>query len=441
MKPADARGAALDVLVRVEKGTASDRALDRALQQRPLERRDRALATELVYGVLRRRSTLDAAIARHSRRSLDQLDFAVLAGLRLGVYQVLFLDRVPDHAALDSVVEAVKARRPKAAGFVNGILRAFLRQRGAQGPGGELVDSDWATRLDVPRWWAERWRDRYGDERSEDWFAAALLPVPLVLRRHPRVVDKDQLVRELAAEGVEVEESGHAPGSLVVTAGNPVGSDLLGAGSFSLRSDASQLVASLLSTDIRGRLLDACAGRGGKSIQIAEDTAADMVVAHDLSAWRLAACREAARRARTPEVRAVAGDLSCPGAFRTTFSAILVDAPCSGLGTVRRRPELKWRNDPQRLERLAGLQRQILTNAAALLADGGLLLYVTCSTEPEENERVVEAVVEASPDLVAEAVDDHVGGAFVGPDGYFRTYPGYPELDGFFAAMICRHRS
>ena len=441
MKSADARDTALDVLVRVEKGTASDRALDRALQQTRLERRDRALVTELVYGVLRRRSTLDAAIARHSRRSLDKLDFSVLAGLRIGVYQVLFLDRVPDHAAVDSAVEAVKARRPKAAGFVNGILRAFLRERGAPGPRDELVDPDWATRLDVPRWWAERWRERYGDGQSEDWFAAALRPAPLVLRCHPRVVEKDQLIRELAAEGVEVEESGHAPGSLMVTAGNPVGSDMLAAGSFSLRSDAAQLVASLLSKDIWGRVLDACAGRGGKSIQIAEDTAADMVVAHDLSAWRLAACRQAARRAGTPEVLAVAGDLLRPGAFCTTFSAILVDAPCSGLGTVRRRPELKWRNDPQRLERLAELQRKILTNAAAVLADDGLLLYVTCSTEPEENEQVVEAVVDASPDLVAEAVDDQLGGAFVGPDGYFRTYPGYPELDGFFAAAIRRRRS
>ena len=225
MKPGDARDAALDVLLRVEKGTASGRALDRALRQRRLERRDRALATELVYGVLRRRNTLDAAIARHSQRPLDKLDFVVLAGLRLGVYQVLFLDRVPDHAAVDSVVQAVKARSPGATGFVNGILRAFLRDRGAPAPGAELVDADWATRLDVPQWWAERWRDRYGDGPSEDWFAAALRPVPLVLRRHPRVVEKDQLVRELAAAGVEVAESGHAPGSLVVTAGNPVSSE------------------------------------------------------------------------------------------------------------------------------------------------------------------------------------------------------------------------
>ncbi len=441
MKPADARHTALDVLVRVEQGAASDRALDRALQQRRLERRDRALATELVYGVLRRRATLDATIARHSRRPLEKLDFAVLAGLRLGVYQVLFLDRVPAHAAVDSAVEAVKARTPKAGGFVNGILRAFLRERSAQGSVERLDERDWAARLDVPQWWAERWLDRYGEAPSEDWFAAALRPLPLVLRRHPRVVDKDQLVRELAAEGVEVEESGHAPGSLVVTAGNPVGSDLLAAGSFSLRSDASQLVASLLPADTSGRVLDACAGRGGKSIQVAEDTAADMVVAHDLSVWRLAACRAAARRAGTPEVRVVAGDLLQPGTFRTTFSTILVDAPCSGLGTVRRRPELKWRNDPQRLERLAELQRQLLTNAAALLADDGLLLYVTCSTEPEENERVVEAVVEATPDLVGEAVDDHAAGAFVAADGYFRTYPEYPELDGFFAAVIRRRTS
>ena len=444
LSPGDARHTALDVLLRVDRGMASDRALDRGLQASRLNQRDRALATELVYGVLRRRLSLDRRIAPHSRRPLAELDAPVLEALRLGAYQLTHLDRVPPHAAVDATVNAVKAHGRGAAGFVNAVLRTLLREGRAPGSdgraaaGGEALPAAFA---DVPTWWAARWRQRYGDEVAGDWFASTLEPSPMVLRPHPRVAPED-LLQRLAAEGIEIEGAPHAPGALRVVAGHPVASPLLREGAFALRGEASQLVAALLSIQPADRVLDACAGRGGKTLQIAEDATPELIVGSDISPWRTAAARREAIAAQVPEIHHVVADLSVPAPFARSFSAVLVDVPCSGLGTVRRRPELKWRNDVKRLRRLAELQRRILDHAADTLAPGGRLLYATCSTEPEENEHVVDAILAARTDLERRPVPLPPGtdARFVADDGYFRTYPLFEDLDGFFAALLTKRQ-
>lgn len=438
MSAAEARQVALDVLIRVEAGAASDRALDRALRREELPARDRGLATELVYGVLRRRRSIDRRLASHSKRPLEQLDIAVLEALRLGAYQLDFLDRVPAHAAVGATVDAVKRHNRAASGFVNGVLRGLSREP----PGARETDPA-AAFADVPDWWAERWRSRYGDADAGAWFSASLQPAPLVLRAHPRVTDPGGLPAALAVQGIEVEPARYARGALRVVSGNPLDSPLLGQGAFALRGEASQLVASLLPVGATDRVLDACAGRGGKTLQIAEDASPRMIVANDVSPWRAAACRREARAAGVDEVRPVVADLSVPAPFGGDFSAVLVDAPCSGLGTVRRRPEIKWRIRPDRLRRLAELQRAILGCAADTLAAGGLLLYATCSTEPEENEEVVAAVVGERDDLEHRPVVlppgfPGVTDRFVGADGYFRSYPHGTEMDGFFAALVAK---
>jgi 16S rRNA (cytosine967-C5)-methyltransferase len=433
---ADARGIALDVLVRVAAGDTADRTLDCALREARPEARERALATELVYGVLRRRGSLDALLAPHSSRPLDSLDDAVRSALRLGAYQIAFLDRVPAHAAVDATVRAVKRHRRAAAGFVNAVLRALLRAGGA----GAAAAPD--PFVDVPAWWAERWRARYGEQRAAAWFAAAMRPSPLVVRPHPRVLPAAQLVEALAGEGVALQPARHAPGALVVQHGNPMASPLLQRGVFAVRGEASQLVAGLLPVPAGGRVLDACAGRGGKTLQIAEDSDAAGVVAIDRSGWRAAACRRDARAAALREVAVVVGDMAAAPPLRGPFDTVLVDAPCSGLGTVRRRPELKWRATPARIERLARLQAAILDCCAGLLAPGGELLYVTCSTEPEENEQVVAKLVARRDDLAARplALPAGLDAALVGADGCLRTYPDHAELDGFFAARLVKVR-
>jgi len=445
LSPGDARHTALEVLLRVDHGAASDRALDRGLRASQLNQRDRALATELVYGVLRRRLSLDRRIAPHSRRPLAELDAAVLEALRLGTYQLTHLDRVPPHAAVDATVNAVKAYGRGASGFVNAVLRALVREGRAPGAKGRAAGGGEealpAAFADVPAWWAARWRQRYGDDVAGDWFASTLEPSPLVLRPHPRVAPED-LLQRLAAEGIEIEGAPYAPGALRVVAGNPVASPLLRKGAFALRGEASQLVAALLPIQPADRVLDACAGRGGKTLQIAEDATPELIVGSDISPWRAAAARREAIAAQAPNIHHVVADLSVPPPFARSFSAVFVDAPCSGLGTVRRRPELKWRNDVERLRRLAELQRRILDHAADTLAPGGRLLYATCSTEPEENEQVVDAVLAARTDLERCPVPLPPGtdARFVADDGYFRTYPLFEDLDGFFAALLTKRQ-
>ena len=444
LSPGNARQTALQVLLSVGQGRASDRALDRALRVGRLEQRERALATELVYGVLRRRRSLDRAIAPHSKRPLDSLDAPVLEALRLGAYQLQYLDRVPAHAAVDATVDAVKAHARDAAGFVNAVLRALLRAAAsaasaASAPGHPVAMPD--VFADAPEWWVSRWRQRCGDEVAGRWLAATLAPSELVLRPHSRVAPEDWVER-LAAEGIDLEEAAHAPGAWRAVNGNPAASPLLRDAAFALRGEASQLVAALLPIEPGDRVLDACSGRGGKTLQIAEDAAPRFIVASDISPWRVAAaCREG-RAAGVSEVHHVVADLSIPAPWKRRFSVALVDAPCSGLGTVRRRPELKWRNDVERLQRLARLQRKILAHAADTLVVGGRLLYVTCSTEPEENEEVVDAVLAARTDLERHQVPlpPGVDAALVGADGYFRTYPLFDDLDGFFAALLVKTR-
>jgi 16S rRNA (cytosine967-C5)-methyltransferase len=463
----DARDLALDVLIRVAAGAASDRSLDRVVRRHQPPDRDRALATELVYGTLRRRQSIDRELARHSRRPLAGLDPTVLEALRLGAYQWRYLTKVPDHAVVDSVVAAVKRRQPAAAGFVNAVLRAMLRDAGSSGrreaaggtddrggathdgsSGGRAADvpapptsvAELADRLDVPEWWAQRWAQRYGLEAAAAWFRPTLEPAPLALRPHPRVVAPEALAGRLAAAGVDIERSSLVPGAWRVVRGNPLRAAPPDAAGYALRGEAGQLVAALLPATPADVVLDACAGRGGKAIQIAEDSGARLLAACDLAEWRARSCAAAAAAAATPAVHPLVADLTKPAPFRRRFTAVLVDAPCSGLGTIRRRPELKWRNRPERLQRLAALQGRILSTSAEALRGGGALLYATCSTEPEENEGVVEALLADAPQLERRPVV-LPGGCdprLVGDDGYFRTYPLFPELDGFFAALLVK---
>lgn len=431
----DPRRLALDVLVQVEEGAASDRALDRALRRRRLDDRDRRLATELVYGVLRRQRSLDAALTPFCDRALQDLDAPLRIGLRLGAYQVRHLDQVPRHAAVHATVEAVKGVQRPGAGLVNGVLRAWLRE-GAPGPPGETSPG---LRRDLPDWLAARWMERWG-EAGDDWVAATLAPAPLALRFHPRVADPVELRAGMEAAGVELQASAHVPDGWRVAAGSPLETSTFQIGGAALRSEASQLVTFLLAPDPDELVLDACAGRGGKAVQLAEDSGVP-VVALDRAHWRAKRCHETARQAGLSRVWPVVADLTAPVPFGRTFRWILLDAPCSGLGTVRRRPEVKWRTDPERLERLGRLQRSLLRSSCGALAPGGTLVYVTCSTEPEENEQVVEGVLEEDAELESIAPDVSrlpQGERLVDDDGYLRTYPTFADLDGFFAAALTR---
>lgn len=429
------RRVALRVLAAVERGGRSDRLLDQELRGAPLDERDRRLTTEIVYGTLRRLQSLDRTLAPFSKRPWAGLDDQVRNALRMGAYQVAFLRSVPAHAAVHATVGALPAKQRGARGMVNAVLRAWLRS------GGQLCrgNGEIAARCEAPEWLAQRWVERYGAAATQGWFEAALEPPLSVLRMHPRRQAADKTLGALAAAGIQVRPSPWVSGAVRVDSGPPVAPQAFRQGTLSARSEAAQLVVGLLPRLGDGLVLDACAGRGGKSVQLAEESGARRVVAIDVNPGSLRDCALTARRTRAPEVVCVAGDLAHATPLRGRFDRILVDVPCSGLGTIRRHPEIKWRITPRQLEQRAAQQRLILGSCLGALAPGGYLLYVTCSTEPEENEQVVAAALEGriqyhqEPVKAASPVD-----RMIGADGALRTFPAEPELDGFYAALVRR---
>jgi 16S rRNA (cytosine967-C5)-methyltransferase len=376
-----ARRIAFQLLRAVDAGALAAGALLKTAAH--LDPRDAALATELVFGVLRRRAQLHCLLAPLAARPLASLDPAVRTALELGAYQLRFLDRVPAHAAVSESVDLVRlARRGRAAGLVNALLRR-LPPLPAQWP-------DPATEFSLPAWLLDRWIRNLGPERARAAAAAALSPPATYVRVPP---------------GADVP-AGFEPTSVpgCYLARGPVPPSLR-------RQDISaQSIVPLLDLQPGHRFLDLCAAPGNKTAQALETPLA-LAVACDASPRRLTALDvSGARRVRL--------DAASPLPFPPVFDRILVDAPCSGTGTLARNPEIRWRLQPADLARHAARQRAILRAALACLAPGGRLVYSTCSLEPEENEEVVS---EVAPSRVQSLV---------------RRIPGRDPGDGFFAAVL-----
>jgi 16S rRNA (cytosine967-C5)-methyltransferase len=376
-----ARQIAFDVLVAVAGGAPSGDALDRALAG--LDSREAGLATEIVYGVLRRRAQLQALIARVSSRRPEQLDQRVLIAIEIGAYQMRFLDRVPDHAAVSASVDLAKrARKAPAAALVNAVLRRL--------PPLPASWNDDAIEYSLPPWLWRRWANRFGLDAARR-LGAACLHAPATYIRLPAVA--------APPPGCEAAE---LPGCWLLTGPLPVGAR---------RQDlGSQTVVPLLEL-VPGQLfLDLCAAPGNKTAQALE-TPALTAVACDSSLARL-------REFHAAGARLVRLDAAQPLPFPPVFDRILVDAPCSGTGTLARNPEIRWRLKEADFARYAARQRRILRHALGCLKPGGRLVYSTCSLEREENEDVVRAV---APDRVrAERL----------------RVPGRHAGDGFYAAVL-----
>ncbi|ACL67432.1 NusB/RsmB/TIM44 [Anaeromyxobacter dehalogenans 2CP-1] len=440
---AGARGIAFDVLRRVEEGGAyASRALDAALGAAgALDPREAGLATELVYGTLRRALALDAALAPHSRRALAELDPAARVALRLGAYQLLVLG-TPAHAAVGETVALAKAvDHGRAAGYVNAVLRSL--SRAARFPDPPALEADPAGHVAaaeaLPRWVAEEWVGWLGAGEALALARAMNAPAPLCVR----TPDREALLARARAAGLAAAPAARAPGGVVLT-GASVGELARAAGGvpFQVQDEAAQLVTLLAAGDLAGRparVLDACAAPGGKAFHLAEllGPGAEVVAIelHPRKADELA--REAARRG-LPAVRVVCADAGkpIPGLEPGSFDAVLVDAPCAGLGTLRRHPELKLRRAPGDLPRMAALQRKIALNAARYARPGAPVVYSICSLSRAEGPEVVETLLgegfrRAPPPagFPADVLDAR---------GDLLTLPSRHGTDGFYAARLVR---
>jgi 16S rRNA (cytosine967-C5)-methyltransferase len=439
---APARAAAARVLERVETDAAfADLALDAELRRRPLAPRDAALATELVYGTLRWQRYLDWILSPHSRRRLPTLDPRVRVLLRMTAYQIAFLERVPAFAAVNDAVTLAR-RAPGVAGYVNAVLRAFARRGPAErepAPPPDPVDA-LATRCSFPTWLAARWLARYGAEPAEALMRALNARPPLTVRVNTLRTSREQLAARLAGEEhVPTRATRLAPEGLVVEDGGDPGAwHVFVEGACVVQDEASMLVARLLEPAAGATIADVCAAPGTKTTHLAQLMGnRGRLLAFDPQPDRLARVAEAAARLGVTIVETVPGPVQALAPrWAGGCEGVLVDAPCSNLGVLRRNPEVKWRRQPADVAAAGERQRGILAAAAVLVRPGGRLVYATCSLEPEENDEVVWAFLATHPAFAVEPP----AACPVAPDaaGFVRCLPHRHDTDGFTAIRFRR---
>jgi 16S rRNA (cytosine967-C5)-methyltransferase len=448
---ARARVAAFDIVKAVAAGRA-DLPTAIARSRGTLDDdRDKALAAEIATGVERWRAALDYLIEATSSRPIDRLDPEIVSILRLSAYQLLHLTRVPASAVVDDAVELTRrARKRSASGFVNAVLRSLSRKRAALPLPPRPADAgDRAPALDYlsvtlshPRWLVSRWLDRFGFEDTERWLQFNNTQARLTLRANRLRTTPEALADHLAEHEIKVAPGRFAPDSLIVEAGQPLGHTpgLMQPGLFVVQDEASQLVSLLVDAHAGDRILDCCASPGGKTTAMAAAMAdRGLIVACDVRQKRVELLERTVVDSGATRVRIVQADATALP-FSRPFSRVLLDAPCSGLGTLRRDPDIRWRRRAEDVAILAAAQRRMLEHAAACVAPGGRLVYSTCSSEPEENERVVEGFL-AATDAFALLDARTIAGVpadVVDPRGCLRTLPHQHGLEAFFGAVLER---
>jgi 16S rRNA (cytosine967-C5)-methyltransferase len=413
--------------------------LDGALER--CDPRDHALLRELVLGTLRWLRFIDHALVAASQRPLDRIQRALLAPLRIGAYQLFFLDRVPPHAAVNEAVEQAGSRtHAGGASFVNGVLRRIARSPRRDDWPADAADR--TTRLGIhyshPDLLVERWLSTYGEERTIALLGANNRPKPLHLLAFRDRGGRAPLAEQLIDDDVGVEPSVLAPHCVTVRWGNPLHSDAYRQGDFYVQDEASQLAAILPRPEPGEQVLDVAAAPGGKTFALLAEQPDVRSTAADRSLGRLATMsRNAARLRLRPRLLAADG-VALP--FGPVFDRVVVDLPCSGTGTLRKHPELKWRISAAEIDRLSDEGLAMVRGAAECVRPGGLLVMITCSIEPEENEAVAAAFLESRPgfrrrdiagDLRRPAVE-HVAGP-----GVWRLLPA-DDHDGFTVQVLER---
>jgi len=443
-----ARFAAIETLCQLERTHLPAGSLfDKVATHCALVGSERHLAMNIIYGVLRQRQSLESLLQSLCKQPLSRIKPFVHQALLTGLYQIFFLDRIPESAAVNEAVKAVQAAHlPKnLQGFVNGVLRESLRQKETL-TARLYQDSAGATFLNHPDWLVKRWRERYGEEEMQRICAINNQQSPLILHVNTCVTTKVQLMAAMAQEGIVVQPGTYSEDALVLPEFHGVINKLPGftEGHFQVQDEAAQLIALLLTPIIPdGRYLDGCAGVGGKTsclIQLGA-TAHASIAAVEPDPQRLQKFRENRQRLH-PDAPVTLFEMDLQNFAQNCDSpldGILIDAPCSGTGVTGRHPDIRWNRQEHELARFQKNQLALLEQAAGLLTPGGILVYATCSLEPEENEEVIALFLDRHPDFMTEDCTP-----FLPPparelvrDGFFAPLPG-PAIDGFFGARLVR---
>lgn len=446
MKNKSPRFLAVKILTEVENGSYSNLALNRHLTPE-IEKEDRALITELVYGVVKHRLRLDYVLSKFSKPKISSIHPFVLNCLRVGLYQILFLDKIPDYAAVSESVNAAKSVGKEAAGFVNGILRNVIRNK-------ESIDYPEPTKeplkylsiyYSFPQWMVRRWVELFGFDFTESLLRAFNDKAKLCVRVNEIKIRRDDLIRLFDEEGVKCSSGLFLEEALYIEDGPPLSSlRSFKEGFFQPQDESSMLVSRVLGAEPGERVLDVAAAPGGKTTHIAQLMKNHGEIwAWDLYPHRIELLMENCRRLGATIVHPEVRDAKIPDAEKFgQFDKVLVDAPCSGLGVIRRKPDIKWAKKPEDIVGLKREQQDILKISSLYVKPGGTLVYSTCSIEPEENEKVVEKFLEENRDFELDDVrpflPEALSRTLKEPGGYIQIYPNLHGTDGFFIARLIR---
>ena len=442
------RAIAHKILLHIEQESGyPDRLLQSYLDRYDnLDPRDKGLITELVFGVLRWQGRLDSIISRFSSVKLKKINPVVKVILRTAIYQMLFLDKIPARAAVNEAVKLARESQPDyVVRFVNAVLRKVSDNIESLKKVDEtnLTASGIAEIYSHPKWIVDAWVKELGTEETAELCRANNKTPPTSIRVNTLLTTSENLAEELRRAGIEVQPCKYAPDALEVKKGhfNLQRLEAYEKGLFQIQDEASQLVAHILIPRPGERILDTCAGFGGKTsifAQLMENSGEIMAV--DLSPWKVAALEENLERLKIGIVGTLQTDVRKLNEMNIKpFDRIFLDAPCSGLGVLRRKPDIKWKRRPGDVYRLSLLQRDLLDSLASLLRVGGVLAYATCTLLNIENSEVIESFLQNHPEFCIEPISDTIPWMKVFARGpYFCSFPHRHGTDGFFAARLKR---
>jgi 16S rRNA (cytosine967-C5)-methyltransferase len=441
------------------QGAFTDIALDRVLQTTELSDADRRLVTELVYGSVRRMRSLDALIDQLGKKKAHQQPPDLRTILHIGLYQLRYQERIPASAAVNTTVELAKENGFKGlAGVVNGLLRQYdrlassssdLNQSNPKSNDPLQLPVEPIDRLGIlhsfPNWMIEMWLEQLGVEETEQ-FCEWLNQSPTIdLRVNPLRVSIEEVEAAMQAAGVDVRRVSHLPQALRVVGGTGRIQQLPGfsEGWWTIQDSSAQLVSHLLDPQAGDVVIDACAAPGGKTTHIAELMADQgKIWACDRAASRLKKLKENSQRLQLQSIQISTGDSRNFPQFTNCADRVLLDAPCSGLGTLHRRPDIRWRITPETVQELSVLQGELLEQAATWVKPGGVLVYATCTLHPQENEEVIQPFLEQhSHWQIKQPSPDSPLSAFSTPQGWLKVWPHRYQMDGFFMVRLMRSES
>ncbi len=447
MKLDHARETALKILFEInEKGAYSNIELNKQLTGGEFSELDRAFVTELVYGVVKWKLTLDRLIAANSNIRMSKLSPWILNILRLGAYQLIYMTKVPASAACNESVKLAGRYGHKAsAGFVNAILRKIARE----GLNNVIPDSaaDLTGHLSVkhsyPKFLVAKYLELFGAEFTEELLEAGNRSPELTVRANTLRVSADELKQELEKEGVSAESGRYVKAALVIKSPLPVGRlDSFRKGLFQVQDESSMLPAAVLAPEPGDIILDACSAPGGKAVNMAQMMQnRGRVIARDIHEHKLRLIDEAASRLGTSIVESELHDAAEPDPMHEAyFDKVLLDAPCSGLGIVRRKPDIKWARENSDIRSITALQEKLLQNVSKAVKPGGILVYSTCTILPEENECIVRRFIESNPEFCEDMIAPYLPSELAAhaKGCMLQVYPNRDGIDGFFIARLRR---